>query len=312
MTRGPAWALLVVATALSVAGCRPDAVPAEGVPVVDAGWVMIPPTEMRQSGTLAHPRLAEASGAAVTTQRPGALWTLNDSGNAPDLYLIDTSGALLTSFPLLGATNTDWEEVALGTCPAGRCLYIADTGDNAERRSEVLIHRVAEPDITVTLPSALPGQQPQTLRVRYPDGPHDVEAMAVTRAGEVLLVSKGRSGGVLLFRLPPSAWSLGSAIAERIDSLPIVANSGIGRLVTGMALSPDGTRLMVRTYRDLYPFAVNADLTLRPLGRPTACDILGREPQGEAIDWLDDQRLVLTSERGLMKAGTVFLVRCSV
>jgi hypothetical protein len=303
---------LVVVATLAIAGCRPDVAPAEALPTIDAGWVMIPPAEMRQSGSLAHPRLAEASGAAVTTQRPGALWTLNDSGNAPDLYLIDTTGALLTTFPLLGATNTDWEEVALGPCPAGRCLYIADTGDNAERRSEVLMHRVPEPELRGMLPATLPAQQPQTLRIRYPDGPHDVEAMAVTRTGDVLLVTKGRSGGVLLFRLAASAWTAGSTIAERIDSLPIAANTGTGRLVTGMALSPDGTRLMVRTYRDLYPFAVNPDQTLRPLGKPTACDILGREPQGEAVDWLDAERLVLTSERGLMKVGTVFLVRCSI
>lgn len=276
------------------------------------GWVMVPPAEMRQSGTLAHPRLAESSGAAVTPGRPGALWTVNDGGNPTELHLIDTSGALLTTQPLTGVTNTDWEEVALGPCPGGRCLYVADVGDNSERRTEVAIYRLLEPNLSGTLAGTLPPRSAEVLRFRYPDGAHDVEAMEVNAAGDVLLITKGRSGGVLLFRLPATSWGDAAAVAERVDSLPIVADGGIGRQVTGAGLSPDGTRLMVRTYRDLYPFAVNRDGTLRPMGRPTACDILGREPQGEGVDWLDNERLVLTSERGLMKSGTVFVVRCSI
>lgn len=289
----------------------------QAAPVAMAGeqqpaWVMVPPTEIRQTGTLAHPRLAESSGAAVTPRRPGALWTVSDGGNPTELHLIDTTGALLTTQPLTGVTNTDWEEVALGPCPGGQCLYIADVGDNSERRTEVAIYRLLEPNVTGTLPDQLPPRSAEELRFRYPDGSHDVEAMEVNAAGDMLLVTKGRSGGVLLFRLPAASWGGGVAVvAERLDSLPIVANGGMGRQVTGAGLSPDGSRLMVRTYRDLYPFAINRDGTLRPLGKPTACDILGREPQGEGVDWLDNDRLILTSERGLMKSGTVFVMRCS-
>ena len=307
-TRAATTLLSMVLLLGSVAcGSAPVAMAAEQQP----GWVMVPPTEMRQSGTLAHPRLAESSGAAVTPRLPGALWTVSDGGNPTELHLIDTTGALLTTQPLTGVTNTDWEEVALGPCPGGQCLYIADVGDNAERRTEVSIYRLVEPRLTGSLPTTLPPRSAEVLRFRYPDGPHDVEAMEVNAAGDVLLITKGRSGGVLLFKLPATSWGQPAVVAERLDSLPIVANGGTGRLVTGAGLSPDGSRLMVRTYRDLYPFAVNPNGTLRPLGKPTACDILGREPQGEAVDWLDNERLVLTSERGLMKSGTVFVVRCS-
>lgn len=301
---------LSLALLLGGVACQsaPTAMAAEQQP----DWVMVSPAEMRQSGTLAHPRLAEASGAAVTTRRPGALWTVSDGGNPTELHLIDTTGALLTTQPLTGVTNTDWEEVALGPCPGGQCLYIADVGDNTERRSEVAIYRLLEPSLAGTLPDRLPARSAEVLRFRYPDGAHDVEAMGVNSAGDVLLITKGRRGGVLLFRLPATNWGEAAVVAQRLDSLPIAANTGTGRLVTGAGLSPDGRRLMVRTYRDLYPFAVNPNGTLRPLGKPTACDILGREPQGEGVDWLDNERVVLTSERGLMKSGTVFVVRCSI
>lgn len=273
---------------------------------------MIPPTLLRKSGTLAHPRLAEASGAAVSSQRPGVLWTINDSGNPPDVLLIDTTGALLATLPLTGVTNTDWEEIALGPCPAGRCLYVADTGDNLERRDAVSLVRLAEPVLDARFVGDVPARAAETLTFRYPDGAHDVEAMAVNGQGDVLLVTKGRSGGVLLFRIPAAAWGKGVATAERIDSLPITPNAGMGRLVTGAALSPDGSELMVRTYRDLFPFRVLPTGKVTPMGQPTACDILGKEPLGEGVSWLNPTTLVLTSERGLMKSGTVFLVSCSV
>ncbi len=294
------------------AGCRPEPVPAAEGPRVDAGWTMIRPTVFRKSGILAQPRLAEASGAAVTGQRPGVLWTINDSGNPPDLLLIDTSGTLLATLPLTGVTNTDWEEVALGPCPSGRCVYIADTGDNLERRDAVTLIRLTEPTLDAAFSGDRPPRPAESLTVRYPDGSHDVEAMVVTTDGDVLLVTKGRSAGVLLFRVSASAWGRGAATAERIDSLAITPNAGMGRLVTGAALSPDGTQLMVRTYRDLYPFRVLPSGRLTPMGKPTGCDILGQEPQGEGISWLTPTTLVLTSERGLMKSGTVFVVSCSV
>jgi|CXWL01.1.fsa_nt_gi hypothetical protein len=294
------------------AGCRPEPAPAAEVPRTDNGWVMIPPAILRQSGTLAHPRLAEASGAAVSTQRPGVLWTINDSGNPPDLLLIDTSGTLLATLPLTGVPNTDWEDVALGPCPSGRCIYIADTGDNLERRDAVSLIRLPEPTLDAAFAGVRPSRPGETLTFRYPDGAHDVEAMAVNAAGDVLLVTKGRSGGIWLFRVAAAAWGKGVATAERLDSLPIVANAGMGRLVTGMALSPDGRELMVRSYRDLFPFRVLPTGKLTPMGKPTACDILGKEPLGEGISWLTPTILVLTSERGLMKVGTVFVVRCSI
>jgi hypothetical protein len=237
------------------------------------------------------------------------LWVINDSGNPADLFAVDTAGTLLGSVPLRGAPNTDWEEIALGPCGAATCLYIADTGDNRERRDVVAIHRLVEP--TPPILHGATTRSVESLRFRYPDGPHDVEAMGVLPDGTILLVSKGRSGGILAYQLRPSAWTTGQvATAERVDSLPIVAALGMGRAVTGMAIAPDGVRVMVRTYRDLFPFELREGHQFRPAPNPTACDILGREPQGEAVGWLPDGRVILLSERGLLTEGTVYVGRC--
>ena len=120
-----------VAVAVLAVGTVSHALPAQ---VARPQWTWVAPTEWRQSGRLAHPLLAEVSGVAPSRDHPGVLWVINDSGNPPDLLAVDSTGTLLGWIPLRGAPNTDWEEIALGPCGNVTCLYIADTGDNRERR----------------------------------------------------------------------------------------------------------------------------------------------------------------------------------
>jgi hypothetical protein len=78
----------------------------------------------------------EASGLAVSRRHPGLLWTHNDSGNATELFAVDTSGSLQGRLRLPTRTR-DFEDISAGPCPAGDCLYIADIGDNQLARSRV-------------------------------------------------------------------------------------------------------------------------------------------------------------------------------
>ncbi|MES2304778.1 MAG: hypothetical protein V4558_04695 [Gemmatimonadota bacterium] len=303
---------IVTAITLTL-GCAVAIYSSATPPTADPGsWTMVPPVNVILIGKLSDPRLGEASGAALSVANPGLFWTIDDSGNPPDLYAVDSTGTLRADFAVTGATNVDWEEVAVGPCGTSRCVYIADTGDNSERRRDVIIYRVVEPVVTPdSRAAAKPLSGVESIRLVYPDQPHDVEAMAVTSGGEILLVTKGRSRGILVFAIPASAWGSGRTVTPvRRDSLPIVAAGGMGREVTGMALSPDGKRVVVRTYRDLYPFTLRGDGTFAPMGKPTGCDILGREPQGEGITFVNDRQLLLTSERGLFKTGTMLLLEC--
>lgn len=284
-------------------------------PLEESVWSWIRPQQLELVGRLSQKRLAEASGVAASRTNPGIFWVVADGGNDAALHAVDSTGDLHATIPIRNAKNVDWEEVAVGPCEQSSCVYIADTGDNKERRREVAIHRVKEPQLARQVSkgkdSSPKSLRVETLRVTYPDGPHDVEAMGVLPDGALLLVSKGRSGGVLAFRIEAGAWQKpGTTIAQLVDSLPITASLGTGRAVTGMAITADGNRVMVRTYRDLFPFALHDGRRFTPLGSPTACDILGAEPQGEAITWLGDGRLLLMSERGLFKEGTVYVVSC--
>jgi hypothetical protein len=84
----------------------------------------------------------------------------------------------------------------------------------------------------------------------------------------------------------------------------------VGRLVTGSAISADGSTLAVRTYTELYFF--------RLTDGPERIELIGscwlglKEPQGEAVDFLDDSTLVFTSEAARGRRGGISRVRCPV
>lgn len=294
VTLGPSFALI-----LTLVGC--DAPPR--ALMNDTAWRPADTSNVRQSGRFADNRLTESSGVATSRSHPGVLWTHNDAGNPAVLFATDTLGRAIGRYTVTGARSVDWEDIALGPCPSGECLYIGDVGDNEEQRPAVVIYRVPEPDPSARRGATLPAD---TLRIRYPDRPRDVEALFVDGDGGTWLVSKGRSTGILLYHVPAAAWEAGGAVARLVDTLPIQHHLPSGRLVSGAAIAPDGRRVVIRTYRDLFLFTLEAG-RLQPAAPPNRCDILGLEPQGEAVDWFDDSTLVLTSES---RRGPIHLLRC--
>lgn len=276
-----------------------------------AALIQLPPGAVHPSGVFQRPGLRESSGVAVSRAHPGILWTHNDSGDGPFVYATDTAGADYGALRVAGAAAIDWEDMALGPCPSGRdsCLYFADTGDNGERRASVTVYAVPEPAPPAGPADSLRSTAPAAvLELVYPGGPADVEAIYVTRDGALYLVTKGRARGIRLLRASRGAWASGAAVAaELVQTLPIEPDPFSGRWVTGAAVSPDGTRVVVRTYSELYVFTPAPDGTL---SAPTVCWLGRLEAQGEAVAFLDATTLVLTSEAPRDKPGTIHLARC--
>ncbi|HET7423463.1 MAG TPA: hypothetical protein VFJ92_07875 [Gemmatimonadales bacterium] len=297
---GPLLLLLLVA-ALALA-----CVPASDADA-QAQWQVRLPLEAHRTGEFRHPRLLESSGVIASRRYPGVFWTFNDSGNPPEIFATDSTGRDLGVYRVTGAANYDWEAITLGPCGKTECLYIADTGDNDEIRSSVRLYRVPEPAVRAGGQGVT--DRAEVLEVRYPDGPHDVEAAVVAPDGAVLLVSKGRSRGVQAFRIPATKWGRKLVTAEALGRIPVPPGRGARGLVTDAALSPDGTEIAVRTYVEIFFFRLAQGDTLHPLG--TACDVTGLELQGEGLTWLPDDSFLLTSEGLFGVPGTLTLVRCA-
>jgi hypothetical protein len=265
------------------------------------------PQSVETIGVLRTP-ITESSGVAVSRQHPGILWTHNDSGDGPFLYAVTMDGTLLARFEVRNAAAVDWEDVALGPCPRSDdpCLYVGDTGDNLQQRRSVHIYVVPEPR---TLSTDAPGDrilEARDIRLRYEDGRHDVEALAITSKGDLLLATKGRTGPITLYRVMRDDLEAHSLRLAPWLTLDAAHQRAVGRQVTGAAVSPDGRHLVIRTYAEILFFALDRD-GATPLG---GCWLGGWE-QGEAVDFLDDSTLVLTSESAFGRHGRISKVRCT-
>ena len=290
---------LALLAAAALAACAP----AEA----QVSWERREPLSTGRVAPFENKELDESSGLAVSRAYPGVLWTIEDSGVGPEIYAVDTLGGHLWSWEVAGIANADWEALGLGPCQGGTCLYIGDTGDNPGKRTDVTLYRVHEPDPAVHT-RYLRGAESVTFR--FPDGRPDVEALIVTPKQDVLLISKARAGSPQVYRVPASAWRATQPVtAELLGTLPLPGGGVVGQ-VTDAALSPDGRRVVVRTYVDLYFFELAADGGLAPARPPIVCGIFGLEIQGEGVDWLDERRLALSGERLMGVAGGIAIVEC--
>ncbi|MDX2171874.1 MAG: T9SS type A sorting domain-containing protein [Bacteroidota bacterium] len=91
--------------------------------------------------------LNESSGIEKTGSN--TFWSHNDSGGQPALYKFDSSGTLLKTLTISGATNFDWEDIAQDHL---KNIYIGDFGNNNNDRSvansnQLRIYKITDPDL---------------------------------------------------------------------------------------------------------------------------------------------------------------------
>jgi hypothetical protein len=223
-------------------------------------------------------RFTEISGLTYSAQHPAILWLHNDSGGGPVIYAVSAATCrTLATVTITGIEARDLEGIATGVDERGRpVLWLADIGDNRDSWPEVRLHRIREPARIVD--ARIPAQ---TFRFTYRDRPHDAEAVLASPAlGPVWVVTKQLARG-RVYRLPDPL------SAGRLNVARPVAR--IGGLVTDGAISPDGTRYVLRDY-------VNATLYEgAPPGRQVAVIPLPLQFQGEAITWTSDGRALLVA-----------------
>lgn len=311
----------IVLVALAVVACssvRDGAARTESMGTLAANVIGIKVQARRE--------LVENSGITMSGTQPGVFFTINDSGNEPLLFAIDTAGADRGVWRVAQSRNIDWEAVSVGPCGhttraadgmPNECVYVGDVGDNDGRRPARVIYRVGEP--TAERAGFVGSLDAESLTYRYSDGSHDVEAMYVAPNGNTFLITKrrlrsadGQPRPALVFELPASAWgsAISPVVADLVDSLPIVPGSADRRQITDAALSQDGRRLAVRTYGQIFTFATDSATGRVDHGNaPGVCDLaaLGRW-QGEGVTWYGrGERLVLSSEG---RNSPLFAVDC--
>ena len=260
---------------------------------------------------LSDPRLNEVSGAAVGLRSPGVLYVHNDSGDSARLFALDAgSGAVRAVYRVPGATNVDWEDIAVARDARGvASIWLADIGDNAAARTQVRLYRVDEPDVGPAGPPVRWTSRPDVWRLRYPGGARDAEGLAVANGGAAYIFDKTVFGATSVYAVPPRASRARVQLVRAVGSFDTVHTGTTGGpnpfgvfTVTGAALS--NATLVARTYTDAYLWHVDHDDVQAALRRRPTVIPLPPQPQGEGVA-VDGNRLILTSEQ---VRSTVFAV----
>jgi hypothetical protein len=250
--------------------------------------------------------ISESSGLVASRQTPGAYWTLNDSGGGPFIYSFDSRGDSLGSFSVNAAQNRDWEDISIGPGPQdGKSyLYIGDIGDNNGVRQDVVVFRVPEPALnaaTSKLTKKAPGttEPAEAIRLRYPDGPHDAEALLVhPSTGHIYIVTKLMISDPAVYEAAPPFTAGKATTMTRIGTIHVP--SLFGGVVTGGSVSPDGRRVALCDYFQGYEVVLPAgsnDFNEIWKQKLVGFD-LGKRKQGESIAYRSDGKALLATSEG--------------
>ncbi|QJD81158.1 PE-PGRS family protein [Spirosoma rhododendri] len=219
-------------------------------------------------------QIDEASGIADSRSLPGNLWVEEDGGNAAAMTLLGYDGKIKGKVAI-SATNRDWEEMTIGPGPTAgvNYIYMGDIGDNNGNTPILQIYRFPEPtalNTTVT--------QVERINFRYPDGPRDAEAMFVDPATRDIYIISKREPNVHLYRIAYPQNINEVAVAELLGTMNMT-------FVTGAAISPDGSEIMVRTYTEIRYWKRDSGQSIADaLQRGSSRSLPYRvEPQGEAV-----------------------------
>ena len=243
-----------------------------------------------------HDDVREASGLALSRQHRDVLWTHNDSDGGAAIFAIDLEGNPLARIELAGAHNRDWEDIAVAACPSGGpdgdCIFVADIGDNRATREGVGVWVAAEPE-----PSAPATIDAVFIRLHYPDGARDAEAIVVLDDGALMVITKGRERPVSVYRSGPLAWPVGEGEPIQLSRVQDLSDEAVDlpRQVTGASIRDDV--IAIRSYARLQFFRFAGDTLAAILAEPVQLDSLA-EPQGEGIALGGRGRAWLVSEAG--------------
>jgi hypothetical protein len=248
------------------------------------------------SGTITNSTLDEISGLVGSRSLTDVFWVHNDSGDSARFFAMSGQGSLLGTFYLSGQSAWDWEDIAIGPQPGGgNYLFLGDIGDNAAIRSTITVHRATEPVAIAALNTTIASSNFRSLRLRYPGGPRDAEAMFVDPLSGDLFVLTKRLAVPELYMVPATAFdNVGQTVTMtalgQVPKVPVWA--------TAADISPDGRFILVRPSNSaagmLFERGTDQSIAeaLQATGTPFQ---LGSEAQGESIGWAADGKSFFTT-----------------
>lgn len=228
------------------------------------------------------PKEVKESSAIISLPQTGQYLTLNDAGNKPDLYQIDEKGDIIKTIALK-VPNEDWEDMTRDT--QGN-IYIADTGNNKYKRDKLTIYklRLDAPDKIQQINFTYGDQKRYASKS---NSSFDAEAI-FWYDGNLYVVTKDIDGETMakVYRLPDQP---GQYTAKHLGS------AAVSDKITSAAISPEADMVALLSDGKLYLFRNVHNPVSFFKGKHEEIDLPGAG-QTEAVDFIDENTLIITSE----------------
>ena len=247
-----------------------------------------------QVGTIAAAVIsAGPSGTVASRAHPGVLYSQMDLGGPSTVFATTTAGTALSEYALMGVTQNDWEDLAVGPGPAaGSYIYVADIGDNNAVRTEIQIYRFAEPAVTTTQTADKKTITDwQVLRFTYPDKAHNAESLIVDPiTGDIVIVTKEAVGTTALFSAP------GNTPADKPTVLTKGPQVAVALSASG-DISPNGDRYIFRNNTNVLIWPRASSLATTFAATPHSIAFTG-PTQSEGVTFAADGKSWFTTAEG--------------
>jgi hypothetical protein len=255
---------------------------------------------------LKNPKLKEISGITASKSNSGYFWVHNDSGNEPQIFLIDQDLKIIMTCFLEGIINRDWEDITLGPGPKeGKTyIYIGDIGDNNADNSLKYIYRLEEPEFDGKTDNVWI-KDFDRITFRLSGDKKDTETLLLDPRTRDLYVISKREEPVWLYKLSYPQSTSDTATATKLFSLPFTQ-------IVGGDVSADGRKILLKNYEHIYYWkdedgkqSIETLLPQKPYEVPYEL-----EPQGEAIAWAKDNSGFFTlSEKNVGKETYLYFYK---
>ena len=233
-------------------------------------------------------RIVESSGVVASRRYHNVLWTHNDGGGPKKqvLYAIDREGKTHASFPVVGPTFHDWEDIAIDD--AGH-LYVGDIGNNDAKRDTLAVYEIDEPNPAASVSPISPNRE---WKLKFPAAPFDCESLFIWKDYGYVISKVFDNARAQIFRFPLKD-------GNGPLTLEPVATTEIESPVTGADISADGNLLGIVSKEGAYVYRIDGDVARVSTGHPHHTKLKGEHIEG--CCFVPDG-LLATSER-----RTIFL-----
>lgn len=265
----------------------------------------------KRAGTAYGKDLAEISGMVCSRVTPGYLWVQGDDSYKVRAMLPD--GTFTTTIKLHNSYR-DWEGLSGGVYNDTNYLFVGVFGDNGlSYKNKYYIYYFAEPEI-------VEGEiqvEKKIIHFGYPDSKgHNAEVLMYDNVEQKLyIVDKWNT-----FNSTGMVYSLPFSTDMNLDTMHVLTEecqlggsdmyilsasgtaAGLFQNPTGGDITPDGKHIMIKNEAFMLIWARDSiDGRLESIGetlarRPKKVTAYKREPQGEAVAWLDNTTCYTTSD----------------